>query len=116
MKADHPDFSVSRLDQILASEKLPGFIDESDDLWELIYTASRLDEIAVQVISSMEPATLAKFAFTLAQRFSLVYHKYRVLAEKDEDRQLFYLLVVDFVRQSLTRALDLMGITVPNRM
>ncbi len=116
MKADHPDFSVSRLDQILASEKLPGFIDESNDLWELIYTASRLDEIAVQVISSMEPATLAKFAFTLAQRFSLVYHKYRVLAEKDEDRQLFYLLVVDFVRQSLTRALDLMGITVPNRM
>ena len=116
MKADHPDFSVSRLGQILASEKLPGFIDESDDLWELIYTASRLDEIAVQVISSMEPATLAKFAFTLAQRFSLVYHKYRVLAEKDEDRQLFYLLVVDFVRQSLTRALDLMGITVPNRM
>ncbi len=116
MEADRPDFSLSQLDQILGSDKLPRLLDESDDLWELIYTASRLDEIAAQVTSSMEPATLAKFAFTLAQKFSLFYHKYRVLAEKDRDRQLFYLLVVDFVRKSLTRTLDLMGITVPNRM
>jgi arginyl-tRNA synthetase len=116
METDHPDFAIGHLDQILGSDKLAGFLDESDDLWELIYTASRLDEIAAQVCSSMEPATLAKFAFTLAQKFSLFYHKYRILAEKDGDRQLFYLLVVDFVRQSLTRALDLMGITVPNRM
>ena len=116
METDHPDFAIGQLDQILGSDKLSGFLDESDDLWELIYTASRLDEIAAQVCSSMEPATLAKFAFTLAQKFSLFYHKYRILTEKDGDRQLFYLLVVDFVRQSLTRALDLMGITVPNRM
>ena len=64
----------------------------------------------------MEPATLAKFSFTLAQKFSLFYHKHRVLAEPDKDRQLFYLLVVDFVRRSLTQTLDLMGITVPKRM
>ena len=52
---------------------------------------------------------MAKFSFTLAQKFNVFYHKYRVLSEKDRDRQMFYLLVVDFVRQSLTRALDLMA-------
>ena len=116
MEADHPDFSLSQLDKILGSDKLPGLLDESDDLWELIYTASRLDEIAGQVTSSLEPATMAKFSFTLAQKFNVFYHKYRVLSEKDRERQMFYLLVVDFVRQSLTRALDLMGISVPDRM
>ena len=116
MEADHPDFSTEQFDRILNGDRLRVFLDESDDLWELVYTASRLDEIAAQVTASMEPATLAKFAFTLAQKFSIFYHKYRVLAEKDEDRQLFYLLVVDFVRKSLTRSLDLLGVTVPSRM
>ena len=116
MEADHPDFSTKQFDRLLKGDRLRVFLDESDDLWELVYIASRLDEIAAQVIASMEPATLAKFAFTLAQKFSLFYHKYRVLAEKDKDRQLFYLLVVDFVRKSLTRSLDLLGVTVPSRM
>ena len=116
MEADHPDFSANQFDRLLSDDRLGSFLDESDDLWELVYTASRLDEIAAQVRASMEPATLAKFAFTLAQKFSLFYHKYRVLAEKDEDRQLFYLFVVDFVRKSLTKSLDLLGVTVPSRM
>ena len=116
MEAAHPDFSPDQLEDILTGDTLAGFLDESEDLWELVYTASRLDETAAQVATTMEPATLAKFTFTLAQRFSLFYHKYRVLSEEDPDRRLFYLLVVDFVRQSLTRALDLMGITVPTRM
>ena len=116
METDHPAFSLTGLDRILQSSKLIDFLDESDDLWELVYAASRLDEVAAQVTSSMEPATLAKFAFTLAQKFSLFYHRYRVLAEKDPQRQLFYLLVVDFVRRSLTQTLDLMGISVPSRM
>ena len=101
---------------VLAGDKLAGFLNETEDLWELLYTAARLDETVAQVATTMEPATLAKFAFTLAQRFSLFYHKYRILSEKDSARRLFYLLVVDFVRQSLTRALDLMGIDVPIRM
>ena len=32
------------------------------------------------------------------------------------DRRLFYILVVDVVREALTKALDLMGIEVPRRM
>jgi arginyl-tRNA synthetase len=32
------------------------------------------------------------------------------------DRKLFYILVVDVVREALTKALNLMGIDVPRRM
>jgi arginyl-tRNA synthetase len=113
---DLPGFSVKELNATLQSKRSSEFLNEAEDLWELVYMASRLDEIAAQVASSMEPATLAKFAFTLAQKFSLFYHKYRVLSEADPDRQLFYLLVVDLVRRSLTETLRLLGITVPTRM
>jgi arginyl-tRNA synthetase len=89
---------------------------EHDDIWELVYTASRLDEIALQVADSMEPAALAKYAFLLAQKFSLFYHSYRVLSEEDPERRQFYLEIVAFVRAGLERTLGLMGIEVPERM
>jgi len=81
-----------------------------------MYLALRLDEIAHQVVVTLEPATIAKYAFTLAQRFNLFYHRYRIISEENPDRKLFYILVVDLVRESLVKALDLMGIEVPRRM
>jgi arginyl-tRNA synthetase len=96
--------------------KLPVLLNEANDIWELVYFSLRLDEIGNQVIITLEPATLAKYAFMLAQRFSLFYDRYRILTETDADKRLFYILIVDLVRETLTKALDLMGIEVPGRM
>ena len=82
----------------------------------MLYTSLRMDEIVNQVIGTLEPATLAKYAFGLAQRFTLFYHHYRIISEADPDRRFFYLLVVDLVREVLTKSLDLLGIEVPRRM
>jgi arginyl-tRNA synthetase len=70
--------------------------DGADDIWELLYIASRLDEITSQVIAALEPASLAKYTFTLAQQFNLFYHRYRILAETDSERRMFYLSIVQF--------------------
>jgi arginyl-tRNA synthetase len=111
-----PDFDFTGVHQLLNDPKFALFLNEANDIWELLYIALRLDEIANQVITTLEPATLAKYAFTLAQRFSLFYHRNRIISEENPDRRLFYLLVVDLVRETLTKALDLMGIEVPKRM
>ena len=111
-----PAFDFSRVHQMLNDPKLAVFINEAGDIWELLYTALRLDEIGNQVIITLEPASLAKYAFTLAQRFNLFYHRYRIVSEEDPARRLFYILVVDLVREALTKALDLMGMEVPRRM
>ncbi|PYS37117.1 MAG: arginine--tRNA ligase, partial [Acidobacteria bacterium] len=111
-----PAFDFSRVHQMLNDPKLAVFLNEAADIWELLYTALRLDEIGNQVIITLEPASLAKYAFTLAQRFNLFYHRYRIVSEEDPARRLFYILVVDLVREALTKALDLMGMEVPRRM
>jgi arginyl-tRNA synthetase len=82
----------------------------------VVYLASRLDEIMSQVVVTLEPATIAKYAFTLAQGFSQFYQNYRIIDEDNEQRRIFYLAVLDFLRLSLTKCLDLMGIEVPKRM
>jgi arginyl-tRNA synthetase len=116
LRETDPDFDFSQVHELLNDPKLALFLNESNDIWDLLHMALRLDEIANQVIVTLEPATVAKYAFTLAQRFSLFYHRYRIISEDDPDRRLFYILVVDLVREALAKALDLMGIEVPRRM
>jgi arginyl-tRNA synthetase len=116
LRETDPAFDLTRVNAMLNDPELSRFLNEAHDIWELLYTALRLDEIGNQVIATLEPASLAKYAFGLAQRFNLFYHHYRILSETDEHRRLFYILVVDLIRETLTKSLDLMGIEVPRRM
>lgn len=91
---------------------------ESDDghLWELLLALARLDEVAEQATRSLEIGVLAKYAFVLAQHFNRFYHGYPILqADDDADRDLRILVADAFARQ-LGRALELLGIPVPERM
>jgi arginyl-tRNA synthetase len=108
-----PAYEIPRF---VAETNVEDLLMENDDIWELVYTASRLDEISNQVVTTLEPASLAKYAFTLAQRFSLFYHRYRIISEENTMRRMFYLSVVELVRHALTKALDMMGMQVPRRM
>jgi arginyl-tRNA synthetase len=91
-------------------------IPSDDDLWSVVFEASRLDEIVNQVIGALEFSALAKYAFGLAQRFNAFYHRYPILNEEEADRKYWRAAGVFYVRTQLRRALDLMGIEVPARM
>ena len=85
----------------------------ANDIWELWLTASKTSYVVDQCIATTEPAYLAKHTFQLAQLFNSFYHQYPILSESDEERKKFLLATVFVVRRELTRALAVMGITVP---
>jgi arginyl-tRNA synthetase len=86
---------------------------EADDIWELWLAASKTSYVVDQCIATTEPAYLAKHTFQLAQLFNSFYHQHPILSESDEERKRFLLATVFVVRRELTRALAVMGITVP---
>jgi len=88
----------------------------SHELWSLVLDAARLDEIVEQVIRSLEFSVLAKYAFSLAQAFNAFYHRSQILNEERDDVRRWRAGAVIYLRDQLTRALDLMGISVPPRM
>jgi len=90
--------------------------EEADEIWSLVLEAARLDEIVDQAVRTLELSVLAKYAFALAQAFNGFYHKYPVLNEERPDVRIWRAAAVAFYRAQLTRALDLMGCTVPGRM
>ena len=111
-------FDAWRLGESIDEERLKNFLggDDSQDFWELILLAAQLEMVAEQAISSSEPAAMAKYAFRLAQAFNNFYHQHHILSETDPARQNFLLFLVHLVNESLTRALDLLGIEIPERM
>ncbi|MCU1383556.1 MAG: argS [Acidobacteria bacterium] len=104
------------LDDLAADEISAESDDPTHDLWAVVFEASRLDEVVEHVVRSLEFSGLAKYAFGLAQTFNAFYHRYPILNEEQADRKRWRAAGVAYVRAQLTRALDLMGIDVPNRM
>jgi arginyl-tRNA synthetase len=89
---------------------------DGDELWDLVLESARLDEVADQAIRTLELSVLAKYAFGLAQRFNAFYHRQPILNEERRDARLWRAAGAAYFRDQLTRALDLMGCTVPARM
>ena len=90
------------------------------DLWALVLDASRLDEVVEQVVRSLEFSVLAKYAFTVAQNFNGYYNlpaaRSSIVQEERDDVRRWRAAGVMYVRNQLTRALDLMGMQVPAQM
>jgi arginyl-tRNA synthetase len=97
----------------------PGFGDflaGDNEIWELVYQAARLPKIVRQIAQSLELGQLCKYAFSLAQRFNLFYHKHHILSETDLQKRQHLLVVTDLVRKQLEQALYLLGCEVPPKM
>ena len=107
---------VQGLDGASPDELLLDGEGEGGSLWSVVFEASRLDEVVEQVVRSLEFSGLAKYAFGLAQMFNAFYHRFPILNEEDAGRKAWRAAGVAYVRDQLTRALDLMGIEVPARM
>ena len=98
--------SIDDLSQFLTGES-------ANEIWELWLASSKTSYIIDQCIATTEPAYLAKHVFQLAQLFNTFYHRYPILTESDERRKKFLLATAAVVRRELTRALAVLGITVP---
>ena len=95
---------------------LAEFLESDNEIWEMVWHAARLPEIARMVANTLEMGQICKYAFTLAQKFNLFYHRCHILSETDPRKRGCLLLVTDIVRRQLEKALDLIGCEVPPMM
>ncbi len=109
-----PGQSISALSAESRAKLLAG--PEGDEFWELLLLAGSLGSQAAAATASQEPAFVAKFAFQLAQSFSVFYHRHHILSEADPVKKAFLVELVGFVASQLVAALALLGIEAPEKM
>jgi arginyl-tRNA synthetase len=98
------------------TDLLTAHSEEALDLWGLVLEAARLDEVVEQAIRTLELSVVAKYAFGLAQSFNAFYHRYSIINEERADARVWRAAAVVYYRSQLTKALELMGATVPEKM
>jgi arginyl-tRNA synthetase len=118
VQEDDPTCSDSAVSSAIQEGEIDGFLQKGieDELWRLIYLAAQLEPNVRLSVQMAEPATVAKYLFSLAQAFNNFYHRHRIIAEPDPLRKRFLLGLTGSIRDQLQHGLELMGIQVPERM
>ena len=113
-----PDTICRNIASYVSTDDFAKYLNGNDanEIWELWLASSKTAYMIDQCIATTEPAYLAKHVFQLAQLFNAFYHKYPILAEQDGNRRRFLFTTVAVVRRELSRALAVMGISVPSAM
>ena len=66
--------------------------------------------------AAYSPAVLATCAYGLAKEFNQYYHDTRILQEEEQDVRRFRLVLIQTVAEVLVKAMDILGIQLPERM
>jgi arginyl-tRNA synthetase len=117
--ADRGGFGSAKVEKLLKEE--PISLDrlsekEGHDFWDLVVTASQLEESILHSVYSLEFSHLAKYAFNLCQKTNAYYHLYSILGESDQELRNIRVQTVYYIREILRTALLLMGIPLPEKM
>ena len=62
------------------------------------------------------PALVANYAYELAKEFNQYYHDTPILREEDRSKLLLRLRLIGLIARVLTKAMDILGIALPERM
>jgi arginyl-tRNA synthetase len=89
---------------------------EAEEHWGLAHMIARFREAAQLSGNTLELSLLAKFAFTLAQRFNTFYHRFPVMKEPDKRWRDTRVALTWLFLMQMRRACSLMGIPIPARM
>ena len=96
-------------------EALPGD-GWDDELWAIALDAASTPDAAERAVETLELATLARHAFTLAQEFNHFYHRQPIVQEPDAVTRNRRVAIARIFEEEMVRLLDLLGIPRPGRM
>ncbi|MCX6558511.1 MAG: arginine--tRNA ligase [Candidatus Aminicenantes bacterium] len=89
---------------------------EQDLYWEIVLNLSLLQNQVEYALDNHELSSLAAYAYGLCQKFNHYYHLFPVLAEKDPLVRDLRLTLIVLFKDKMEKLLQIMGITVPEKM
>jgi arginyl-tRNA synthetase len=88
----------------------------NDDMWELVKLSAELPAAIRRAVDGLELSIVTQYLLDMAQKFNSFYHKYPILPEKDPAERQRRAVCAEVFRLTMVRALELLGIPVPERM
>lgn len=105
---------LSKADDGKASFNKPEILKETE--LELIQILSKYPETLKSAASDHNPAAIANYAYDLAKAYNKFYQTESILKAEDENLKLFRLQLSHHTALTLKKAMNLLGIEMPERM
>jgi arginyl-tRNA synthetase len=104
-KVGEPDYST-----------LPTSYDLKEQERELSAALLQFPEVIASAGTEYDPSKVANYAYELARLFHRFYHDISIMREQDQAVQNFRLILAEAVANVLKKAMNLLGIEMPQRM
>jgi arginyl-tRNA synthetase len=105
-----PRISEDAVDDLTLNQGL------TDEMWELVKLSAELPGAIRRAVDSLELSVVTQYLLEMAQKFNSFYHKYPIMNEKDGAERQRRAVCAEVFRLTMVRALELLGIPVPERM
>lgn len=83
---------------------------------ELLHQLSNFNTIIDNAAKEMSPALIANYVYEVAKLYNKFYHEESILKVEDEDLKQFRLELSDATARVIKRGMQILGISVPERM
>jgi arginyl-tRNA synthetase len=83
---------------------------------DLLKRISLFPAVIKEAGDNYSPAVIANFCYELVKEFNQFYHEYSILSEPNTDQRNFRLVLSATVAEITKRAMNLLGIEMPERM
>ncbi|MBO7736813.1 MAG: arginine--tRNA ligase, partial [Clostridia bacterium] len=90
--------------------------DLTDEEFELVKALSALPDTVLSAAEKYEPCSIARLCVDIAQKFNKFYFNCKILTAQTENVKNFRLALTQATKQTLTNALSLLGIGIPEKM
>jgi len=95
-------------------ERLPK--KELDKYYEILLQLSLIESQVQLAVNSCELSIISTYTYSLCQKFNNYYHLFPIISEKDEALKELRLSLLFLFKQTLSRLLAIIGISVPEKM
>jgi arginyl-tRNA synthetase len=116
-------FAHARICSILRKAHEKGIIGKTNDYHvlheaerEVIYLLSQYPQIVADAGRELSPALISQYAYDLAKAYSRFYNEVNIFNEPDPNAQAFRVAFSGVVGETISKAMALLGISVPSRM
>jgi len=91
-------------------------IDFNEEEMTILRTIYKFPEIVRQAANNFSPNLICNFIFDLAQKYNIFYEKHSILNAETKEKKEFRLAITMATRQILENSLELLGISIPQKM
>ncbi|WP_420153078.1 arginine--tRNA ligase [Siphonobacter sp.] len=107
---------LRKADQLQLTPTAPQGIDLQSSERDLIFTLSQFPQRVDDAASLYSPALIAQYVYDLAKTYSQFFSEVPIFAEENLDKKQFRVALSKSVAEVIRKSMNLLGVTVPERM